>query len=235
MEIYKITNLINGKIYIGCTIRSIERRWKYHIYQKNTTTKMANAIKKYGSSSFKIESLEHCNTREELFNREIFLINKYNSTNDSIGYNMTNGGDCGPIKYGSENKSFGRKNYKLIEFNKTRKGVRLSKQHIERIVLAQIGGKRNSETKLKMAIARKMKWEAGGYKNVGAAISKAKTGVESKKKMSILCLSNNRVYLSIEDATKKLNVFGISNVISGKRNTAKGLSFQKLTEEHLIF
>ena len=55
--VYKITNLINGKSYIGQTI-NIERRFKEHcIKHYNYVSLINNAIKKYGSSNFKIEQL----------------------------------------------------------------------------------------------------------------------------------------------------------------------------------
>ena len=87
--IYKITNRINNKCYIGQSI-NIERRWKEHI---NDDIKLDRAIgkafKKYGISNFTFEIIEQC-SEEKLDEREIFWIQYYNSY--ANGYNMTLGG-----------------------------------------------------------------------------------------------------------------------------------------------
>lgn len=94
--IYKITNLINNKVYIGQTERTIELRWKQHL---NNVDKLSyslySAIKKYGINNFKIEELEQCPI-EELDYKEQYWIKKYNSY--SNGYNENLGGN-GNFKY----------------------------------------------------------------------------------------------------------------------------------------
>ena len=87
--IYKITNKVNGKSYIGQTRYTIEFRWKQHQHKKDDTY-FHNAIHKYGIENFSIEILEECNI-EDLNSREIFYIAKYNTFNN--GYNLTIGGD----------------------------------------------------------------------------------------------------------------------------------------------
>lgn len=90
-KIYKITNLINGKVYIGKTERSIEKRFKEHLSDSKSDSinrPLHSAIKKYGFSNFKIELLEET---EECNEREMFWIKYYNSYD--CGYNATVGGD----------------------------------------------------------------------------------------------------------------------------------------------
>ena len=87
--IYKITNKVNGKSYIGQTRYTIEFRWRQHIHKKDNTY-FHNAIKKYGVDNFIVEKLEKCNI-EDLNEREIYYIAKYNTFKD--GYNLTIGGD----------------------------------------------------------------------------------------------------------------------------------------------
>ena len=87
--IYKITNKVNGKSYIGQTRYTIEFRWKQHQHKKDNTY-FHNAIKKYGIENFSIEILEECNI-EDLNSREIYYIAKYDTFNN--GYNLTIGGD----------------------------------------------------------------------------------------------------------------------------------------------
>ena len=87
--IYKITNKVNGKSYIGQTRYSLEFRWRQHIHKKDNTY-FHNAIKKYGVENFSIEILEECEV-SKLNEREIFYIAKLNTFKE--GYNLTIGGD----------------------------------------------------------------------------------------------------------------------------------------------
>ena len=92
-HIYKITNTINGKIYIGQTIKSVEKRFQQH---KNNSNKpyfsqivLYQAFNKYGIENFICEELEEC-PLEILDEREKYWIKFYNSYID--GYNSTLGG-----------------------------------------------------------------------------------------------------------------------------------------------
>lgn len=87
--IYKITNKVNNKVYIGQTRYTVEFRWRQHIHKKDKTY-FHNAIHKYGIENFIIEVLEECPINQ-LNSREIFYIAKYDSFNN--GYNLTIGGD----------------------------------------------------------------------------------------------------------------------------------------------
>ena len=88
--IYKITNQINNKVYVGQS-SCIERRWAEHLYySENEQTLLQRAFKKYGITNFKFEVLEECEP-QNLNEREIYWINFYNSFEN--GYNMTPGGE----------------------------------------------------------------------------------------------------------------------------------------------
>ena len=68
--VYKITNLLNGKIYVGQTIRTLERRFKEHT---EADSLIGKAIRKFGIENFSSEILETCQTKNQLNEREIFL------------------------------------------------------------------------------------------------------------------------------------------------------------------
>lgn len=87
--IYKITNKVNNKSYIGQTRYSLEFRWRQHQHKKDNTY-FHNAIKKYGVNNFELSVLEECDV-EQLNSREIFYIAKYNTFQE--GYNLTIGGE----------------------------------------------------------------------------------------------------------------------------------------------
>lgn len=106
-SIYKITNLINKKCYIGQT-NNITRRFQEHknmksIYNEEKTKILYQAFNKYGLENFSFEIIE-----EELENyneREKYWINFYHSyikDPQAWGYNMTPGGEEPPVFHGEE-------------------------------------------------------------------------------------------------------------------------------------
>lgn len=102
--IYKITNNINNKIYIGQSI-DIDRRFKEHIRQsKLNKDNMAihKAIYKYGVENFTLTILEECEI-SELDNKEIYYIETLQARVKNIGYNICQGGCTGPIHKGIDN------------------------------------------------------------------------------------------------------------------------------------
>jgi len=90
MIIYKATNNINGKIYIGKTVKSLERRIVGHMSSK--VGYFPNALRKYGISCFDFTIIETCESKEILREREIYWIEYFNSKWPS-GYNLTDGGE----------------------------------------------------------------------------------------------------------------------------------------------
>lgn len=90
--IYKITNLLNNKIYIGQTINSLMRRWNKHKHNGDPSMKIAMAIKKYGIENFTIEIIDWANDLTELNYKEWIWISKLNCLDDRFGYNIMEGG-----------------------------------------------------------------------------------------------------------------------------------------------
>lgn len=94
--IYKITNNINGKIYIGQS-KNPQNRFKQHINDEKDSV-IHNAIKKYGEDNFSFEIIE--GPIENYNEREKYWIKLYNSYEE--GYNMTYGGEEPPIIKGEK-------------------------------------------------------------------------------------------------------------------------------------
>lgn len=100
-----ITNLVNGKQYIGQTVNRIEDRFKQHCKKSklnNSKCKLSNAIKKYGKDNFKIELLEDDISSDKIDMKEIKYIEKYKTCEN--GYNTSRGGDAKSICEVSQKK-----------------------------------------------------------------------------------------------------------------------------------
>lgn len=130
MLIYKITNKINGKIYIGQTTKTLQRRWTKHcIAAKTDNIPFHKALIKYGFENFTVEQIDVASTIDELNKKEVYWIKYYNSMLPN-GYNVCEGGN-------------GMHGYKASE--KTRAKLRVS----------HLGNKHSEETKRKMSEAHK--------------------------------------------------------------------------------
>lgn len=103
--IYLITNKTNSKKYVGQTKRTLEQRWKDHIYKKKNL--IGKAIKKYGANNFKIKVLEKCDINK-LNKRERYWI-KYYNTFEEKGYNLTPGGESRDVFTDSIRKKLSKK------------------------------------------------------------------------------------------------------------------------------
>lgn len=98
MIIYKVTNLINNKLYIGQTKNSLEYRKNQHFREtksKKDDMYFHRALNKYGFNNFQWEVIDQANSLEELNQKEIYYINLYNSTDRINGYNRKLGGEQG--------------------------------------------------------------------------------------------------------------------------------------------
>ena len=99
--IYKITNIVNGKVYIGQTIRPVKDRFHRHIcdaINHTIDTHLTRAINKYGKENFVWEIIDTAESREELTQKEEYWIRFYDACHK--GYNTARGGHaCGGDTY----------------------------------------------------------------------------------------------------------------------------------------
>lgn len=98
MFIYKATSITTGKVYIGQSCQTLQKRMSQHLYKATSdydpNNHFHNAIRKYGFQDFVFQIIEDDITDNELLNeREKYWINYYNSYYD--GYNSTLGGESG--------------------------------------------------------------------------------------------------------------------------------------------
>jgi group I intron endonuclease len=173
-KLYKISNLINNKIYIGITKLSINDRWKKHLKDSlSPLYPLHCAIQKYGKENFTIELLLESEIREEISSKEDPTIEFYKSRISQNGYNVAKGGyggDLGPVV----NK---KRRDTMLNFPAEKK-LEISKKLSE----SHLGSKRSEETKTKMSILQR---ERGGYgptRHSEATRSKIKLANTGKKR-----------------------------------------------------
>jgi group I intron endonuclease len=102
--IYKATNKINGKSYIGQTTKPLEKRKLQHLKKGSY---FHNALKKYSFDNFTWKILENCHSKNELNEMEFHYIKQYNTFAD--GYNLTYGGEDNPMNYQKLRKKISKK------------------------------------------------------------------------------------------------------------------------------
>ena len=153
--IYKIENLVNGKLYIGQTIQKPNIKLTKHFnalkHNKHRNQHLQHSYNKYGKSNFKFSIINWCNSLDELNKLEMYYIKVYDTLNR--GYNMTKGGDGQLSHYHTEETK-----RKLSEMNKgkclsseTRKLVS------ENNARYWLGKSRSLESRKKMSKSRKGK------------------------------------------------------------------------------
>jgi group I intron endonuclease len=151
MIIYKTTNLINGKIYVG---QDSNNNPEY----LGSGLLLEKAFLKYGMNNFKKEILEKCLSKEELDLREIFWIEKLNSIDKKIGYNIAKGGAGGDTISGkSDNEIFRKflsernKKFYKDKSNHPMFGKKQTAESNEKRRNSILGTKRSNSTKRKMS------------------------------------------------------------------------------------
>ena len=96
--VYKIENLINGKVYVGKS-KNIGVRWSEHRSELNKgihiNSHLQSAWNKYGGDNFRFDVLYEAIDEEDALEQEEFYIAKYESDKSHLGYNLTKGGQSG--------------------------------------------------------------------------------------------------------------------------------------------
>lgn len=214
MIIYKVTNKINGKCYIGQTKehRLIIRKASHHYRSKFSDFAFHKALRFYGKDNFKWEILEECKNSYDLDLAEEWYIRLYNSQYPN-GYNHTKGGlGCYNPMFDKNIKKKQRKSLlkvmkKYIGDNNVMKRPEVKKKH-------------------KKNILESMKRPE--------VIEKNKIRNERQRK-SYLVITPNREKIIIKGLnrfceTNNLNQGHMSSVASGKRKSHKGFKCTKIKE-----
>lgn len=211
--IYKITNKINNKVYIGKTIRSLDVRFKEHLRDSAIKdSKLYRAIRKYGKENFSIELIEEVE-EESLSERERFWIKE----NDSYyhGYNSTFGGE-------GESSVDEEQIIKLYNSGKTMKEIYKITSHTEKTISSVL--KRNSQKIRENKDYNSPKL----YNKVKIIASELKTS----EKLEFQSMSDAARFLIDSNLTKSKSIKPVVNKISDacnkKSQSAYGFIWNKI-------
>lgn len=194
--VYVVTNIVNGKYYVGQTTMTGIERWKEHYWSSNKKDYFHYAIKKYGKENFEVEEVAVFETREEVNNAEKLWILLTKSYDKKIGYNSTMGGEYGAIPNEETRVKIGNGRRGKLHTEETRKKMSEahtgSKNHLYGLPPSQqpwFGKKLSDEHKAKCSQARKDWWarkraENYDFEAYRDRISDTKTGVPRKKEVA---------------------------------------------------
>jgi len=174
--IYKITNKVNGKIYIGQTTQGLKVRLGVHFSEARkgkTNSVIHAAIRKYGKENFDSEEICRCKSKKQMDDAEKFYI-RYFKARSPIGYNLTDGGE-GVLGW-----------VPSAEWRKNTSESQKGKQY-------RLGMKATEETKAKISRNSKGNTYCLGHKHTEETLAKMRARVpteETRAKISAACMGN---------------------------------------------
>ena len=239
MIVYKITNKLNNKIYIGQTINPIEQRWREHKNDKKGFCRyLFNAFNQYGRDNFEIKILSKCNSMDEMNHRETYYIRLFNTLAPN-GYNILPGGGNRIVGEETRKRQSSSLKGKLVG----KKNGMFGKGKMAGDKNPMFGKKRTEEARKKISQKLKGRTFSDSHKeniseaNRGKKKSKVHRDMLSEgnnwRKVPIFCPTNGKTYQSIMSAARDLNLpsGNISRVINGKCRSIKGFTFSKIGNE----
>lgn len=217
--IYKHTNLINGKVYIGQTCQKPEYRWGKNGDGYKSSPHFYSAIQHYGWNNFLHEVLFTNLSADEANTLEQYLISQYKANDPKFGYNSESGG---------KNHTPNEKTRELQSLSAQNKPI-VTKETKQKLSAAAWHRKDSEETKLKKSIAAiKREQEKNG-----------------KRERPVICINTGEYFNSCRQAADWCGLVGVSGISSvcknGKQKTAgvhpqtkEKLKWKYATEEEII-
>ena len=210
-SVYKHTNIYNGKVYIGITTREPRKRWGANGCNYKENSIFYKDILKYGwDKGFTHEVLFKNLTKENAEKKEIELIELYNSTDISKGYNRNHGGhSIGKMSETTKNK-----------ISKSNTGKKRTLE--QRKLMSAIASKMTEEHKRKISEAHK-----------GLTFTEdEKDKIKGNTYKSIICVETGVIYKSMSYVSRLFGIpqSNLHKVCNGERHTAGGFHWRYANE-----
>lgn len=227
--IYRITNKINNKSYIGKS-NNIKRRFAEHkIINHETNQSLKKAYIKYGLENFTFEILEECDL-DSLNDREIYYIKTLKPE-----YNRTKGGD------GASGHQVSEKTREILRQKAKAQWERLTEEQKQEIINKQLIGNRKGVKRPSRSLSeetkRKLREANLGKKQSKEIIEKRKQTILEKKKNGyiqtnqshkkpVYCVETGETFESVKEASEKYNLTTLVGHLKGKYKTCKGKHYK---------
>ncbi len=211
--VYKHTNSLNNKVYIGITSQKPEQRWGINGANYKSSPHFYLAIQKYGWNNFEHEILFTNLSKEDACLKEQELIKFYNSMDKEFGYNQTSGGECCVMADESKLKLS-----QALIGNKNGAGHPCSDEKKQKISNAQKGKKLTEEHKDKLS-------KAASKRHIPCSETKKKLLSQNyPKKRKVYCEELDVVFESVQECSRQLDIpaTNISKLCNGRGKTLKG-------------
>lgn len=250
--IYKITNTINYKCYIGQTIKVPEERWRQHKrnmnYESCKSIALYKAFRKHGIDNFTFEVIETGIAVEDLNEKEIWYIAEYCSRTN--GYNMVDGGkSVRGYKFTKDTlTTLSAKRKGSVPWNKGKRMPEISgkysavskevfcyENNTKYVSCTEAAKALNLSVSSIVAVCKGKRIQTGGYtfgyivdgKPVKVDKSNLRVGGNNVNAKCIICTTTGKEYMSIAEAAKDLDLKAgsVAAVCKKQRNSVYGYKF----------
>lgn len=223
--IYKITNTVNGKLYIGISANPTKRWWEHRNQTKKTHTKLYNAFRKYGVEAFNFEVLHWCETREDARDLENLVVDVCEVI--AKGYNMCPGGGGGVA--GPDSPFYGKALAPEVcaKMSAAAKRRGMTDEQKKHLAASRIGSKKSAQWKEKMSLALSGRPLSEEHKRkLSDAWVARKTKHPQHNATSIICNETGQTFASVNEAAR---FFGVSPITVHRKLDGCTVSRSKLS------
>ena len=212
--IYKVICKMNGKIYIGQTIKNLNGRkagHKHQAFKGDRRCIFQQALLDEGFENFVWEQIDTADSKEELDKLEKYYIKKYKCDNPKFGYNNTDGGVCGkPNEEVRQKLRDAQTSERRLRVSEALKGRVFSEESCKKMSVSCKGRKFTEEHKRKLSEAKKGKKQKRDYvvKRIEARIG---TKINNYKYDNIILQNIRKALTEGEKGIVIAKRYGVSN------------------------